>query len=350
MTTQATTAPFLANDFDPSNVAGLETMYRSLLDRPITTARELERWLLDLSQLTAAVQEYGTRCRIRVSCHTDDTEAEKAFLHYVEKVTPAIQPLFFAIQKKYLACPAHGELNGPRYAVLNREWLADVELFREENIPLQTQATKLAKDYDKVCGAMTVEFWGKTHTLQQMGTHLEDPNRNVREQAWRLVAQRRIENRVEIDAVIDKLLGLRDRIAHNARTATFREYVWKQYKRFDYTPADCHAFADAVQRVCVPIVERLDEQRREQFGLPALRPWDLNADPKNRPALRPYNQAKSQELVDKTRKSSPASRPIWNGTSPRYAPARTWTWIHDPPNAPAGSTPASSNPASRSSS
>ena len=35
------------------------------------------------------------------------------------------------------------------------------ELFRDENVPLETEATKLVNEYDKTCGAMTVTFRGK---------------------------------------------------------------------------------------------------------------------------------------------------------------------------------------------
>ena len=39
-----------------------------------------------------------------------------------------------------------------RYWMLSRNWRPDVELFRQENVPLQTQITKLVSDYDKIGG------------------------------------------------------------------------------------------------------------------------------------------------------------------------------------------------------
>ena len=53
--------------------------------------------------------------------------------------------------------------------MLDRKWQADVELFREENVPLETEVTKLVNEYDKICGAMIVNFRGKDYTLQQTG-------------------------------------------------------------------------------------------------------------------------------------------------------------------------------------
>ena len=63
---------FVPRELDPSNFSQLEPLYRSLLDRQIHSAAELERWLIDLSELTAVVDEFGSRKYIDKSCHTDD--------------------------------------------------------------------------------------------------------------------------------------------------------------------------------------------------------------------------------------------------------------------------------------
>ena len=58
---------------------------------PGRTAAELERWLLDWSELNAALDEEASRRYIAMTCHTDHAEAEKAYLHFVENVEPATQ-------------------------------------------------------------------------------------------------------------------------------------------------------------------------------------------------------------------------------------------------------------------
>ena len=50
------------------------------------TAADLEKWLLDWSELSAALDEESSRRYIAMTCHTDNAEAEKSFLHFVEKV------------------------------------------------------------------------------------------------------------------------------------------------------------------------------------------------------------------------------------------------------------------------
>ncbi len=100
---------FVSKDLDPSNFSNLEPLYDSLLDRPIHSATELERWLADLSELTAVVDEFGSRKYIDKSCHTDDKQIEAAYMNFVENVEPKIKPIFFELQKKFLGsrtCPS----------------------------------------------------------------------------------------------------------------------------------------------------------------------------------------------------------------------------------------------------
>ena len=297
------TAPartFVPKDLTVTDFASVEPLYRELLDRPIASRAELNQWLKDFSELTSVVDEVGSRRYIAKSCHTDDAAIERAYMQFVEEVEPKIKPLYFELQKKYLASSFRAE-DTPALAILSRKWKADVELFREENIPLETETVKLNADCDKISGAMMVNFRGKELTMQQMARFQEEPDRTTREQAWRAGAERRLQDRERIEQIYDKLLDLRAKIAENAGLANYRDWVWKGYKRFDYSPQDCLRFADAIATTCVPVVRELDERRRSDLGIDKLRPWDLAVDPKNRPPLRPFEETQVDEFVARTR-------------------------------------------------
>jgi len=300
MPTTTDTRAFVPADLDPSDWGQLEPIYQSLLDRPIDSIEALRQWLADFSELSAVVSEYGSRKNIDSACHTDDAEIEKAFMHYVEQIAPKIKPMYFELQKKLLAVPCHTELDKDRFFVMIREWRSSVELFRPKNVPLQTQVAKLNNEYDKTIGAMTVEFDGQTLTLQQLSRYLEEPDRETREKAWRLSAERRLVDREKFDGLFDQMMVLRKQMADNAGLSDFRAYMWKALDRFDYTPEHCNDFADAVERVCLPVVNKLDAQRCESLGVQTLRPWDLGVDVKGRAPLRPFDRNTSQELVDKS--------------------------------------------------
>jgi oligoendopeptidase F len=292
---------YVPADLKLNDFADVEPLYRELLNRPISSAAELEKWLRDLSELFAVVDEVGNRRYIEKSCHTDDAAVEAAYLKYVEEIEPKIKPPFFQLQKKFLDSPHRAQLTDKRYAMLERNWRPDVELFRDENVPLETELTKIVNEYDKTCGAMTVTFRGVEYTMQQMARFQEETDRPTREEAWRLTASRRFQDREQIESYFDQLLPLRDAIARNAGLSDYRAYCWKTYKRFDYTPDDCLRFADAIADAVMPLIHDFDRKRKRDLGLEKLRPWDTAVDPKNRPPLRPFDEKNVDAFVDGTK-------------------------------------------------
>ena len=55
-------------------------------------------------------------------------------------------------------------------------------------------------------GAQTVNFRGEEKTLVQMGRFLEEPDRSLREEAWTLVAKRRLQDADKCEEIMDELI------------------------------------------------------------------------------------------------------------------------------------------------
>jgi oligoendopeptidase F len=223
-----------------------------------------------------------------MTCHTEDAEAERAYLHFVEHVEPSVKPRQFALEKLLVAHPRRAELPPRRYEVLLRDVQNRVDLFRPEIVALETEDTKLSQQYQKLNGSLTVEFRGEVKTLDQMGKLLEEPDRPLRQQAWESMAERRLAERETFEEQFDAMVALRQQMAAAAGFANFRDYAFRRLGRFDYTPADCEAFHDAVAAEVVPLLRAVQEERRVAMGLERLRPWDLAVDAHARPPLRPF--------------------------------------------------------------
>ena len=254
------------------------------------TAQAFERWILDGSELSAALDEESSRRYIAMTCHTESSDAEKAFLHFVEEVEPRLKPRQFKLAQIYLEHPCRAQLPQDRYFVFDRGTRLQVELFRPENVALETEEAKLAQQYQKLIGSLTVNFRGQEQTLVQMGRYLEDPDRVLRQETWELVTKRRLQETAPIEEIFEQLLKLREQIAANAGFANYLQYAFRARGRFDYTPEDCLKFHEAIEKEIMPAVRELQAQRRQQLGLDALRPWDLSVDPLNRAALRPFEK------------------------------------------------------------
>src|SRR6185436_1938093 len=88
----------------------------------------LEKWLHDWGELSAALDEEASRRHIAMTCHTDDLEAEKAYLHFVEQIEPQLKPRQFKLAQIYLAHSLRSQLSRQRYEVFDRDIKVDVEL------------------------------------------------------------------------------------------------------------------------------------------------------------------------------------------------------------------------------
>lgn len=296
---------FVPADLDCTAWERVEPLVEALLRRPVNTASELEDWLIDRGELEAALSHAGSMLHINMTCDTDDAEAQSAYTRFVETVIPRLRPRAFELDRRQielgdrLGLPAGP---GERYHVLTRNVRVEAELFRAENVALQTELSLLSQKYDQIAGAMNVRFDGEEKTLPQMSRYQELTDRGVREAAWRAVASRRLADVGALNEVFDAMVGLRHRVAVNAGFADYSGYVFREKRRFDYSERDCRAFHEACERVVVPMLRRVNEERRRLLGVDRLRPWDLAVDVRGRGPLRPFVdgrelQTKSVEVM-----------------------------------------------------
>lgn len=272
--------------------------YDALRAREIESADGLVEWLRDLDELNVAVGQEGAERYIAMTCQTKDAESEAAYLEFVRDIDPRQKPVLNALREKYLDSPFRKELPADRYRVFDRSLENERALYREANVARETALAELEQQYQKVIGGLTVTFRGEEYTPARIAPILEETDREVREAVWRLVAARRLEERETIDGLFDRMVALRTEIAREAGFETYVGYAYKLRQRFDYGEAETGEFRDAIASVVVPLVDRIQADRRARLGLDALRPWDLSVDPLGRPPLRPFEEV--GQLADRT--------------------------------------------------
>lgn len=280
---------FLPEEFQVSTWEQLKPYFDQLQERTIDSRAALEGWLRDRSELESVLSEDLGWRYIRMTCYTESEEHRKAYQDFIENIQPQMAPVADRLNKKMAASSFLNELSDqPGYAILIRNVKKDIELFREENVPLFTEINTETQKYAQLSGAMTIEWKGQELTLQQASVLLQETDRAVREEVYQKVAARRLRDKDELDSLYSRLIRLRHRVALNAGFANFRDYMFKAYGRFDYTPQDCFAFHDSVASEVVPVLEELAENRKHELGVEALRPWDKAVDVRGRAPLKAF--------------------------------------------------------------
>lgn len=300
---------FLPANFVVTDWNTLEPYFKNLLERPIGNNEELEKWLLDMSELEAVVSEDACWRQIKMTCDTENKALEEAFVFFVTSLQPQIQLYADKLNRKLVESPYTEQLDKQKYFTYLRGVRKNIELFREENIPLQSELSVLQQQYGVISGKMTVEVNGQEYTLQQAAKLLENPDRTLRETVYRKVNERRIQDKEALNELYTKLIEKRHQVANNAGFDNYRDYKFKELGRFDYTKEDCYQFHEAVKQHVLPLVNEIYKRKKDKLGLDTLKPWDLEAQPAGIKPLTPFKSG--DELLEKSIRCFQEVRPFF---------------------------------------
>ena len=289
---------FLPKDFSVTTWEELEPYFKKLLEREIVSREDLEQWMKDMSEVEAVVSEDACWRQIRMTCDTTDKLLEEAFAYFCMEIQPKIQPYADALNKKLIASQFTKELDQEKYFTYLRNVKKSIDLFREENIPIQAELSVMQQQFGAIAGKMTVNVNGQEYTLQQAAKFLEDHNRELREEVYRKINERRLQDKDALHELYSQLIVRRNKVAHNAGFANYRDYKFAELGRFDYTKEDCFQFHEAVKLHVLPLIEKIYERKKQKLQLDTLRPWDTEAEHTGTEPLRPFTTGK--DLLDKT--------------------------------------------------
>jgi len=276
----------------------LSPIFDELAKRSIGSATELEQCLRDRSELDALLEEDFAWRYIRMTCNTADEALLNSFQYFATEIEPKVAPLNDQLNRKFIESPFLAQLDQTKYAILIRGTKKALELFREENIPLQTTIQVEQQKYQGITGAMSVTLNGQEYTLEQAATFLKDTNRETRKNAWQTISNRRLVEKNTLNDLFNTLRGLRHQVAQNANFDNFRDYMFAALGRFDYTPEDCFQFHEAIEKTVVPVLAKHADARKKALALPSLQPWDMEVDTSGKPALKPFKDG--AELIEKS--------------------------------------------------
>lgn len=279
------------SDINPLDWSTVQAHVNALLATELSRDNA-ESWLQRWSDLTAILHESRSQIYREVSENTADEKAEKRFLLFVEQIMPQAKIAAQALKNKLLAFEDYTPQADA--VMMMKRFRTEASIFREENVRLQSELMKLGNEYEKLVGGMTIEWEGKEETMPQATLHLREKDRAAREKPWRLMMARFGAERDRLNELYLQMLSLRRQVAKNASFDNYRDYRWKEFARFDYTPDDCFTFHDAIEHEVVPRAVQLYAERAEKLGLDMLSPWDTEVDLHGEP-LRPFEDAAELE-------------------------------------------------------
>ena len=282
------TRKFVSEDLIIDSWSKIEPLFESLLNREILSAKHLERWMLDRSELEAVLEEDMAWRYIKMNIDTTDKNLGDRFTFWIKEISPKIAPYSHQLNVKLVENTFLNELDSDKYKIYLRGVKKAIEIFREDNIPLYTEMEEKQQEYGTISAKMSIEVDGETITMQKAAQFLKDTNREKREEVYHKISERRLEDKEKLDVLFDELIALRQEIAKNAGYRNYRDYMFAALGRFDYTATDCYSFHTAIEQEIVPIITSFEEKRKEKLGLENYKAWDTSVDANGKESLKPF--------------------------------------------------------------
>lgn len=289
---------FVKPDFRVTTWELLKPYFDDLLNRKLDSKEALETWLKDSSELSSVVSEDMAWRYIKMTCDTANEDLRNSFNDFIQNIEPNMSPIGNDLNKKLVACKYTSDLTKQGYDIFLRGVKNSIELFREENIPLNTQLQELEQQFGAISGEQSIEYKGEKMTLQKASIYLKDLDRKVREEVYFMIMERRGKDEVALNDLFNKLVKIRHQVALNTGFSNYRDYKHRALGRFDYTVQDCLNFHESVKQHIVPMIKEHELKRKEKLKLDDYRPWDASVDEDGQAPLKPFKEAK--ELVQKT--------------------------------------------------
>ncbi len=270
----------------------IEPYFRDLEKRPLNIDT-LTDWIADWGLLGKHLDEAYWRLWVETTRDTLNEQIQGRFETFLEEIQELAHTAEQRLKQKLLS----SGLVPDQFEEPLRSIAAEARIFHPDSLPLLTREHHLGSEYDRIRSLQSVMWEGEETTLVQLEMLGHDPDRAKRERAWRLGSERFLADRPALNEIWVQIMKLRQQIAANAGLPDYRAYRWQQMLRLDYTPQDCETFHESIEQVVVPAAERALERRRKRLHLDSLRPWDLDVEPPDYPALRPFQTVDELENI-----------------------------------------------------
>jgi oligoendopeptidase F len=267
----------------------IKKYFVDLSDREILSPEDLSKWLQDRSELDAVLEEDAAWRYIRMTIDTRDESLSNSYTFFVTKIQPELAPYDDILNRKLVDCPFTDELKSdPAYAIYFKAVETALEIFREENIPLEAELNEKSQLFGSISAAQSIEHEGAQITMQKAAALLKETDESLRKAVFEKMSVRRREDTQKLHDLFSELIDKRHQLSVNAGFENFRDYKFKALNRFDYTKEDCFNFHQSVKDLIVPIVREIQQERLSKLGKPAFKPWDTEVDPEGKSPLKPF--------------------------------------------------------------
>lgn len=220
------------------------------------------------------LSEKITLIQVRYSLDTTDKKLVKA-INLLDEGLPLISSAENEIRKAALESPFRPYLEQKLGTHLFTMYEFALRSFDERIIEESIEENKLTTEYDTLIAGCKIEFRGETYNLPQMGKFLQDLDRQTRKEASEAYYGYLATRVEEIEAIYDKLVKVRDKMAKKLGYANYVELGYLRMGRYDYNQEDVAFYRDQIASFVTPLAGKLCKAQMKRIGVASPHIYDL---------------------------------------------------------------------------
>ena len=234
---------------------------------------EAKKIFLEFDKAESEFFDMGNIAYIRHTIDTSDEFYDKEN-EFLNEKTPELMPSLLAFSNAVY----DSKFKPDFVAEFGEQMFAEIELrrksFSEKNIPLLQKEARLCNEYEKIIASADILFDGKHLNLYGIMSYFENPDRNVRHDAYKAYSKFYESNEENFERIWDELIKVRTEMGKNLGFENYIPLGYMNQGRTDYDEKDVAAFREQVREELVPFCAKLYEAQAKRIGVDKVKAYD----------------------------------------------------------------------------
>lgn len=234
---------------------------------------ESKKVFLEFDKAESEFFDMGNIAYIRHTIDTSDEFYDKEN-EFLNEKTPELMPSLLAFSNAVY----DSRFKPDFVAEFGEQMFAEIELrrksFSEKNIPLLQKEARLCNEYEKIIASADILFDGKHLNLYGIMSYFENPDRNVRHDAYKAYSKFYESNEENFERIWDELIKVRTEMGKNLGFENYIPLGYMNQGRTDYDEKDVAAFREQVREELVPFCAKLYEAQAKRIGVDKVKAYD----------------------------------------------------------------------------
>ena len=211
---------------------------------------------------------------VRYSCDTTNKKYIKA-QNVLDEGMPLISNASNKLRKAILDSKfrpyLEKKLGTHLFTMYDYSFRAFDECIVEESI----EENKLVTEYDTLVAGFKIPFRGEVYNLYGMAKFMQDLDRNTRKEASEAYYSYLSTREDELEAIYDKLVKLRDKMAKKLGYKNYIELGYLRMGRYDYDKEDVAVYREGIRNCVTPLAGKLLDAQFKRTGIRDPQIYDL---------------------------------------------------------------------------